>query len=68
MKVLLDIQDSQAIHLIEVLRSLPYVTTQQLTEGKAQLMSELREAVENLILVKEGKLQARPIEEVLNEL
>lgn len=27
MKVLLDIQDEKALHLIEVLRSLPYVTT-----------------------------------------
>lgn len=68
MKVLLDIQDSQAMHLMEVLKSLPYVRTQQLTGGKAQLMSEISEAVANLKLVREGKLKVRPVKELLNEL
>ena len=68
MKVLLDIQDSKAIHLIEVLKSLPYVKTKQLTEEKAVLMSEIREAVENLKLVREGKLEARPAKDLLDEL
>ena len=68
MKVLLDIKDSKALHLLEVLKSLPYVKTKQLTEEKAQLMSEIREAVENLQLVREGKLKARPAKDLLNEL
>ncbi len=68
MKVLLDIQDSMAVHLLEVLKSLPYVKTQQLTEEKAQLMSEIREAVENLKLVRQGKLTARPAKDLLDEL
>ena len=68
MKVLLDIQDSQAMHLMEVLKSLPYVKMQQLTGEKAQLMGEIREAVANLKLVREGKLKVRPVKELLNEL
>ena len=68
MKVLLDIQDSKALHLLEVLKSLPYVKTKQLTEEKAQLMSEIREAVENLKLVRQDKLKARPAKELLDEL
>ncbi len=68
MKVLLDIQDSKALHLLEVLKSLPYVKTKLLTEEKAQLMSEIREAVENLKLVRQGKLKARPAKELLDEL
>ena len=68
MKVLLDIKDSQAIHLVEVLKSLPYVKVKQLTEEKALLMSEIREAVENLKLVREGKLKARPAKDLLDEL
>lgn len=68
MKVLLDIQDSKATHLVEVLKSLPYVTTKTLTEPKAQLMSELREAVEEMKLIKAGKKQARNVEDFLNEL
>lgn len=68
MKILLDIPDNKAIHLLEVLKSIPYLKTQQLTDEKAQLMSEIREAVENLKLVKEGKLEARPAKELLDEL
>ena len=68
MKVLLDIQDSKALHLLEVLKSLPYVKTKQLTEEKAQLMSEIREAVENVNLVRQGKVKARPVNELLDEL
>ena len=68
MKILLDIKDSQAIHLMEVLKSLPYVKAKQLTEAKAQLMSEIREAVEELKLIREGKKQARNAEDFLNEL
>lgn len=68
MKVLLDIKDNKAIHLMEVLKSLPYVKAKQLTETKAQLMSEIREAVEEIKLIKEGKKQARNAEDFLNEL
>lgn len=68
MKVLLDIQDSKVLHLLEVLKSLPYVKTKQLTDEKAQLLSEVREAVENLKLVRQGKLKARPVKELLDEL
>jgi hypothetical protein len=68
MKVLLDIKDSKAIHLMEVLKSLPYVKTKQLTDEQALLLSEIREAVENLKLVREGKLKARPAKELLDEL
>ena len=68
MKVLLDIKDSQAVHILEVLKSLPYVKTKQLTNAKSQLMTEISEAVEELNLIKEGKKQARNAEDFLNEL
>ena len=68
MKVLLDIKDDKALHLLEVLKSLPFVKTKQLTDQKAQLMYEIREAVENLKLVREGKLKAGSADELLDEL
>jgi hypothetical protein len=68
MRVLLDIKDSKAVHLMEVLKSLPYVKTQTISEEKAVLIEEIKEAVENLKLVREGKLKARPAKELLNEL
>jgi hypothetical protein len=68
MKVLLDIKDNKALHLLEVLKGLPYVKTKQLTDAKAELMSEIREAVEEMKLIRSGKKEARDAEDFLNEL
>lgn len=68
MKILLDIKDSKAIHLLEVLKSLPYVKAKMISDEKALLFEELKEAIENLTLVRKGKLKARPAKDLLNEL
>ena len=68
MKILLEIQDDKAHSLLEVLNGLSYVKTLPITEEKALLISEIKEAVENLKLVREGKLKARPAKELLDEL
>jgi len=68
MKVLLDIDDNKAFHLMEVLKSLPYVKTQTITDEKLKTISEIKEAIENLKFVKEGKFKPRPVEELLDEL
>jgi hypothetical protein len=68
MKVLLDIKDSKATHLLEVLKGLSYVKATTISNEKALLMEEIKEAVENLSLVREGKLKARPAKDLLNEL
>lgn len=68
MRVLLDIKDNKAMHLMEVLKSLPYVKTKMISDDKALLMEEIKEAVENLKLVRQGKLQARPAKDLLDEL
>ncbi len=68
MKVLLDIQDNKATHLLEVLKGLSYVKTKTISESKAEIMQEIKEAVDNLNLVKKGKLKARPAKDLLNEI
>ena len=68
MRVLLDIKDNKALHLMEVLKSLPYVKTKTLSDEKALLMEEIKEAVDNLQLVRKGKLKARPAKDLLDEL
>ncbi len=68
MKVLLDINDKQAVHLMEVLKSLPYVRTKTISGEKAQLIEEIKEAVDNLKLVRKGKLKARSAKDLLDEL
>ena len=68
MKVLLDIKDNKATHLLEVLKGLSYVKAKPISNEKALLMEEISEAVENLVLVRKGKLKARLAKDLLNEL
>ncbi len=51
-----------------VLKSISYVKTKQLTDAKALLMEEIREAVEEMKLIRAGKKKARNAEGFLNEL
>lgn len=65
MKVLLDIKDNKASSVLELLKNLPFVKAKTLTPSKAQVLEELKEAVENMALIKQGKLKARPAKELL---
>jgi hypothetical protein len=68
MKVLLDIKDNKATHLLEVLKGLSYVKATTISNEKALLMEEIKEAVEELKLIRTGKKKARNAEDFLNEL
>jgi hypothetical protein len=68
MKVLLDIKDSKAASLLEVLRGLSYVKTESLSGEKVLLIKEIKEAVEEMKLIRAGKLKARPVKELLDEI
>ncbi len=68
MKLLLEIEDSKALHLLEILKSLPFVKTQELSDRKAEQIMDLKEAVEELKLIEAGKKKPREAEDFLNEL
>jgi hypothetical protein len=68
MKILIDIPDNKASSLMEVLTSISYVKAKPLTDAKALLMEEIREAVEEMKLIRTGKKKARNAEDFLNEL
>ncbi len=51
---------------MEVLKSISYVKAKQLTDSKAQLMEEIREAAEEMKLIRAGKKKARNAEDLLN--
>lgn len=68
MKVLLDIKDNKAKHLLEVLKGLSYVKAKTISEEKALLMEEIKDAVEELKLVRQGKLKGIPARQLLDEL
>lgn len=53
---------------MEVLKNLPYVKTKTISEEKALLMEEIKEAVEELKLIRQGKLKGIPAKQLLDEL
>lgn len=68
MRVLLDIKDNKAMPLLEVLKGLSYVKTTTISNEKALLMEEIKEAVENLGLARQGKIKLKSARDLYNEL
>ena len=68
MKVLLDIKNSKVPFVMELLESLSFVKAKPISIYKAEVLANLKDAVEELNLIKEGKLKGRNAEELLNEL
>jgi len=68
MKAVLDIKDSKASFVMELLGNFSFVKVQPITNEKALLLNEIREAVDTVNLIKRGKMQARPAKELLDEI
>ncbi|WP_258101286.1 hypothetical protein [Marinoscillum pacificum] len=68
MKVLLDIKDDKFDFVMELLGNLKYVKAETITPEKAELISEIKEAVDNLNQAKKGKLKLKSAKELLDEL
>ena len=69
MKVLLEIEDEKAPALLEVLKGLKYVKTTKIKKSKKEEVLEgLKEAIDEVKLAKEGKIQLKSFDEFLNEL
>ncbi len=68
MKILLEIPDNKASSLMDVLSSISYVKAHQITDSKALLIKEIKEAVNEVNLIKAGKKRTRLAEDFLNEL
>lgn len=67
MKLLLDINDSKAAFLLELLQSYPHVKVKSLTPAKAEFLEDLNEAVGFINDVKRGKKKASPLKNLLDE-
>jgi hypothetical protein len=65
MKVLLDIPDNKAAFFMELLNNFSFVKAKTISPEKAKVLLEMKEAVETLNLVKEGKLKTRSAKELL---
>ena len=68
MKILLEIPDNKAISFMDVINSISYVKAKSITEVKARLLSEMKDAIDELNLIKKGEKTARNAEDFFNEL
>ncbi|MCL2417063.1 MAG: hypothetical protein FWD02_03910 [Bacteroidales bacterium] len=68
MKVLVDVRESKALFLMELLNNFSFVKVQPLTNEKALLLREIKESVDAVNLVKRGEMSARSAKDLLNEL
>jgi len=53
---------------MDVLKSISYVKAKSITEEKALLLEEIRDAVEEMKLIRAGKKEAKNADDFLNEL
>ncbi|MDO8951393.1 MAG: hypothetical protein Q7U86_02150 [Draconibacterium sp.] len=68
MKVLVDVNDNKGDFILELLNNFSFAKAKPISPAKARLLEELKEAVDNLNLVKQGKLKVRSAKDLLNEL
>lgn len=74
MEVVLEIKDSKADTVLDLLKDLSYVKIKSAGKAKskkrpaAYLEAQIKEAVEEMKLIHAGKKTGRPLEEFLNEL
>jgi hypothetical protein len=68
MKFIVEVKDSKAEFLLELLRSLSFVKARPMTADKEKVLDSVRAAVKEMKQVKAGKLKGRPVQALLNEL
>ncbi len=68
MKVLLDIKDNKAEFVMELLRSFSFVKAEPLTPYKSQVLKGIKDAVDEVNLIKAGKKKSVTLKSFLNEL
>jgi len=68
-QVVLNVPNSKYGFLIKLLKHFEYVRIEDIEgDSKEAIIDNLTEAFQNMKLIREGKLEGRPVEELLNEL
>jgi hypothetical protein len=68
MKIILDVKDEKASFMMEVLKNFKDVKVKPLTSYKAGVLEGIKEAVEEVNLIKQGKQKGISAKELLNGL
>ena len=75
MQFIVEVPDNKASFFLELAKNLAFIQVAPVTADEAheeptkeQLKAEIRQAVKEVNLIKQGKLKSRPVEDLLNEL
>lgn len=69
MKVLVDIRNEAKVpFVLEFLGSQPYIKTQPMGDASVKLMQDLKEALNEVKLHRQGKIKLKTAEQLLHEL
>jgi hypothetical protein len=69
MKILVDVLDNEAVFGMEVLKSLTFVRkAKPITQAAVELWDDLKSAAQDVRLHKQGKLNLKTAQDLLNEL
>lgn len=69
MKVIIDIPDNELVFGMKVLKSLSFIKkAKPMSDAKAELWANLKEAANEVKLHKQGKLKLKTAQELLDEL
>jgi hypothetical protein len=68
MNILLEVNDTKAAFIMELLNNFSFVKAKPISPAKALLMDEIREAVEYMKMVDKGERKTQPLKDLLNEL
>ncbi len=71
MQFTIQVPDKKASFFLELIKSLKFAKVAAVEEElspKEQLKADIRQAVKEVNLIKQGKMKGRPVEDLLNEL
>ena len=68
MKLILDIKDSKADFIMQLLKSFSFVKAEPLSPYKSKVFKSLKESVREMQLIESGKLKGIDAKDLLNEL
>ncbi len=68
MKILLDIKDSKADFVMELLQSLSFVKAETISPSKSRFLKEFKQSVDEVNLAKHGKVKLKTADQLLDEL
>lgn len=67
MKLLLDIHDNKAPFVMELLKQFRFVKTKKLSSNDAEVLEGMKDAVDEVSLIKKCRKEAKSLNKFLNE-